>query len=241
MVKELNRLKVPFVCAFVGLFADSKNLYIVQELGTEGDLFTWSSTLPNPGPRREEQLRPIAIQVCAAVRYLHDLGVAHRDLSLENCLVTKGSQKGVLTVKVIDYAMCEISRFSNGSAKHGKGAYQAPEMHMEEAYDLFLADNFAVGFMIYAMAMRRYAWKSTILGKDRHFDYAWINGIHRFLALKPNPEDKEIGTMSPPLVDVLSRLLHMQPKCRASLGETCFHHEGHRTCISNMEWMAQKE
>jgi len=82
---------------------------------------------------------------------------------------------------------------------------------------------------------------TTVLGKDRHFDYAWTHGIHCFLALKPHPEDEKIGTMSPLLIEVLRGLLHMQAKCRASLGETCFHHERDRTCINHMEWMSQKE
>jgi len=196
--------------------------------------------LPPSVSEREEQMRPIIVQICDAVRHLHNLGLAHRDLSAENIILTRGVQNGALTIKVIDYGMSGLSRIAKGCS-HGKPAYQAPEMHMENSYDLFLADNFAIGCVVYSMLWRRYPWQTTVLGKDRHFDYAWIHGIHRFLALEPRLEDEQIGTMSPLLVEVLCRLLHMQARCRASLGETCFRHERDRTCISHMEWMSQKE
>jgi len=240
LVKELNHLTIPFVCELIGLFTDGNHFYIVQELGTEGDLFKWSSTLPRPVSEREEQIRPVVVQVCAAMRQLHDLGLAHRNVSLENILVTRGSQNGALSIKVIDFGMSCLSQFGKGS-RYGKYPCRAPEMHMEAEYDLFLADNFAIGCVVYSMLWRRYPWQTTVLGKDRHFDYAWTHGVHRFLALKPRSEDEQIGTMSPLLVEVLCRLLHMQARCRASLGETCFRHERDRTCISHMEWMSQKE
>jgi len=233
-------LKIPFVCELIGVFTDSMHFYIVQELGTEGDLFTWSSTLPRPVLEREEQIRPIVVQVCAAMRQLHDLGLAHRNVSLENILVTRGSQNGALSIKVIDFGMSCLSQFGKGS-RYGKYPCRAPEMHMEAEYDLFLADNFAIGCIVYAMALSRYAWKTTVFGKDRHFDYARIHGIHCFLALKLHPEDEQIGTMSPLLVKVLCRLLHVQARCRASLGETCFHQKRDRTCINHLEWMSQNE
>jgi len=156
-------------------------------------------------------------------------------------LVTRASQNDALTIKVIDFGMSVLSRFAKGGCAHGKCPYLAPEMHMEDEYDLFLADNFAIGCIVYAMALSRYAWKTTVFGKDRHFDYARIHGIHCFLALKLHPEDEQIGTMSPLLIEVLCRLLHVQASCRASLGETCFHQKRDRTCINHLEWMSQNE
>lgn len=61
LIKELNSLQCPFVCELMGLFSDGMYFYIVQELGTEGDLFTWSSKLTRSCSEREEQIRPIVV------------------------------------------------------------------------------------------------------------------------------------------------------------------------------------
>lgn len=237
IVKELNTLKIPFVCEFMGIFSDSSHFYIVQELGTEGDLFTWSDNLPLHCSMREEQMRPIVVQLCTAVRHLHDMHIAHRDLSLENILVTREPQDGALTIRVIDFGMAGLSRFATGN-NHGKQVNRAPEMLRKDVYDAFLADNFALGCIIYAMGMRRYAWKSTKLGTDVHFDYAWTYGIGNFLNLKPHKEEEQFGSMSSLLIEVLCGLLHLQAKGRASLGEACYRDEGDRPCISHMGWMS---
>eukprot|EP00913_Durusdinium_trenchii_P031094 g29118.t1 len=74
-----------------------------------------------------------------AVQELHDLSIAHHDLSCENILVTKVDD--TLEIRVIDFAAASGSRVSSGA--HGKDMYVAPEVHTSLKYDAFLADPWA--------------------------------------------------------------------------------------------------
>lgn len=78
--------------------------------GPEGDLFEWCfrPTVPAPGVEREAHMRPIVAQLLVAVRWLHGLGIAHRDLSLENVLLEDSGAE--LRVKLIDFGMATMKR-----------------------------------------------------------------------------------------------------------------------------------
>merc|ERR1719491_52809 len=120
-------------------------------------------------------MRPIVSQVFKATRWLHNLGIAHRDLSLENVLLTENSSSE-LQVKIIDFGMASMSRHTVRNVR-GKPSYQAPEMHTYAQYDTFLADNFALGVVLYSMAVRNYPWEHTKPGKDRKFEFAKKSGV----------------------------------------------------------------
>jgi len=51
------------------------------------------------GALGEDQARTWSLQVASAVTYMHDLGIAHRDLKLENLLLT-GDRR---TIKICDF------------------------------------------------------------------------------------------------------------------------------------------
>lgn len=140
----------PYSCEFLGVYQDIENTYFVASLATEGDLFTWSQSGVPSGREREATMRPIVKQIFSAVRRLHDLGISHRDLSLENILLTDEGN-GTLRVKLIDFGMATLSRECRREPR-GKLVYQAPEMHKIDHYDAFLVDAFALGVTLFAMA-----------------------------------------------------------------------------------------
>ena len=51
------------------------------------------------GALAEDQARTWSIQVASAVTYMHDLGIAHRDLKLENLLLTADRR----IIKICDF------------------------------------------------------------------------------------------------------------------------------------------
>ena len=51
------------------------------------------------GALGEDRARTWSMQVTSAVTYMHDLGIAHRDLKLENLLLTGDLQ----TIKICDF------------------------------------------------------------------------------------------------------------------------------------------
>mmetsp|Transcript_18108 Transcript_18108/g.51614 ORF Transcript_18108/g.51614 Transcript_18108/m.51614 type:complete len:426 (-) Transcript_18108:417-1694(-) len=228
LVRELNRLKFPYACELLGIFRDSESTYIVTSLAAQGDLHSWCAAEPRPGREREEMLRPIMRQTCKAVKMLHDLGIAHRDLSMENILLAEDAQ-GKAQVKIIDFAMSTLSRVCRDEAR-GKVVYRAPEMHEADAYDAFLADAFALGVVAFAAAFRDYPWSCTRLA-CASFRYVSEHGMAALLSRRQvrNGSGETLSEVcSAPLAELLDGLLAIEPLRRLSLGERAPRHpRGH--------------
>lgn len=223
LVKHLNEFSFPFGCELLGVFLSSDHVRIVTSFANRGDLFTWvQADKSAAGVEREAEMRPILTQVFTAVRSLHDLGIAHRDLSLENVMLTDG-QEGELQVKIIDYGMASMSRTAIREVR-GKRSYQAPEMFERYEYDTFLADSFAIGVIVFCMAVHSYPWNYTKPGKDFSCDMARAKGLDVFL------QKKRLQCCKKPVAEVFSKsyvelvhgLLAFDPEARYSLGEACF-------------------
>lgn len=66
-------------------------------------------------------------QICNGVAYLHSLGLAHRDLKLDNCVLTRGD-----VVKLIDFGTAVVFAYPGsdmgGSTPNASGVAQPPVM-----------------------------------------------------------------------------------------------------------------
>ncbi|CAE7469297.1 cdr1 [Symbiodinium natans] len=221
MLRYLNALQFPHVCALMGIFRDDDFTYVATSLATEGDLFHWveHAACP-PGKERESVIRPMMVQVFSAVKALHELGIAHRDISLENILLTK-DRAGGPQIKVIDFGMATLSQRCRAEVR-GKQAYQAPEMHTDMEYDAFLADIFACGVVLYAMALSDYPWTCTKAGSCGMFDFIHSWGFHEFFKnrkCRSSSKTYIVQVLSPSLCELMEGLLELQPEERLCLGE----------------------
>jgi len=240
-VRELNNINFPNVCEFMGVYRDLEHTYVVSSLATEGDLFSWCEQEPQPGRAREARMKPLILQIFSAVRWMHDLGVAHRDLSLENILLTDVGA-GELQIKIIDFGMCTLSRTCRGEVR-GKQSYQAPEMHLDAEYSAFLTDEFAIGVTMFAMAAQDYPWTSTKPNTCQLNQYVETFGFRKFLEkrkLRKGSGAYLIQVFSPALVDVLDGLLQKKPSSRFDLGESCFD-QSDRSCVWDCSWVVEGE
>jgi serine/threonine protein kinase len=240
-VKALRSLDCPFVCELVGIFRDEKNTYVVTQLCTEGDLFGWCDFEPGPGSAREAITQPLVKQICFAIKFIHSVGIAHRDLSLENILLTKSSGDQ-LQVKLIDFGMGSLGRFYLNEVR-GKQSYQAPEMHSATvAYDAFLTDMFAIGVVIFGMSVRDYPWISTRRNGCKLFEFYHQNGLPTLLKkrkLRGSAAQYLADVLSEPLADLLAALLQMDPSKRVTCGAQCFQEAGaSRPSACDMKWLS---
>lgn len=235
---ELQKRGFPYMCELHGLFQDELTTYVVTTLGECGDLYSWSEQAPPPGPDREAAMKPLVAQLCPAVRFLHDAGVCHRDLSVENVVLSRA--QGHLQVKIIDFGMASLGREqglpSQGPRPKGKRAYQAPEEHdRRRPYDAFLADDFALGVVIYVMAVADYPWVHT-KPDSPELHRAQQIGVRAMLAEQQvvdcggAPLDQVI---TPQLLDLLSGLLAPSAGSRLSIGEACYSLEGRGSAASS--------
>ncbi|KAI1203569.1 kinase-like domain-containing protein [Nemania serpens] len=75
----------------------------VMEYCSEGDLFTLVSKKYLGEEGRDGDRLCIFKQLCQGVNYLHTNGIAHRDIKLENLLITKDSK-----LKITDFGVSEV-------------------------------------------------------------------------------------------------------------------------------------
>lgn len=217
-LRFLSDQRFPWACQLIGLFRDELNSYVVAELASEGDLF--STVTGVPGRANELKWQPLVRQLCQAVQTLHDFGIAHRDISMENVLLTRIGDD--LQVKLIDFGCGTIQRHC--TEVRGKPPYQAPEMHAG-VYDAFLSDAFAIGVLIYCIAALDLPWASTEPGRCRFYDRINAKGFRSVLEDRramQNSGSPLKAVFSEALVCLLEGLLASDPNCRLTLGESCY-------------------
>mmetsp|Transcript_14217 Transcript_14217/g.26424 ORF Transcript_14217/g.26424 Transcript_14217/m.26424 type:complete len:463 (-) Transcript_14217:66-1454(-) len=242
IVKFLNSFHFPYVCELLGVFHGGDQVNIVSSVATQGDLLSWvDDDITEAGEEREAAMRPIVLQMLKAVRWLHDLGIAHRDLSAENVMLTDGNDDGV-QVKIIDFGMATLSRTAKQEVR-GKRSYQAPEMHCLGKYDTLLVDNFALGVTLYVMGTHYYPWEHTRPGKSRSFEFAYEHGIEKFLQKKKiTRSGRPVSEVfSPSFQELICGLLDFDPETRHSLGEECFHPITLEKVKSKSEWYSLED
>ncbi|TIB13997.1 hypothetical protein E3P77_00559 [Wallemia ichthyophaga] len=147
-------------------------------------------------------------QIVDGVDYLHNMGLAHRDLKLDNCVLTDNS-----TVKLIDFGTATVFKYPGkrtvkATGVVGSDPYLAPEVlysstekakreHKNE-YDPRLADIWSIGIIFICMLLRRFPWKIPDETSDQ--SYALFLKTHPELCC-PVVEDEESGVKSPNLDD----------------------------------------
>ncbi|KAG7760292.1 hypothetical protein KL947_001136 [Ogataea haglerorum] len=101
-------------------------------------------------------------QITMGVQYLHSVGLAHRDLKLDNCVVTK---EGIL--KLIDFGSAVVFKYPfedeivNAHGIVGSDPYLAPEVLTHtQSYDPQLVDIWSIGIIYCCMTLRRFPWKA---------------------------------------------------------------------------------
>jgi serine/threonine protein kinase len=96
------------------------------------------------------QVCSIAMQTCSGMKYAHDHGVIHRDLTLRNVMINEDESAQV--VKVLDFGMAKLlhSGQTTGTAAAGTPYYMAPEQINNEPVD-GRVDIFAFGVCFHRM------------------------------------------------------------------------------------------
>lgn len=154
------------------------DLLLISEYVPNGDLFAFISKMSVPGACRQGQSLAIVRSLLKTMLHLHQSGIAHGDISLENVLKRSDSTDQVL---LVDFAMAITENLAKATGSRGKASYQAPEMHTKPFYDACAGDLFACGVLAYALVVGRYPWSSTRPNQCRAFGYAQSRGIDSFL------------------------------------------------------------
>jgi len=135
--------------------------FIIMELLTGDSLF-------DTRPTGIDAIIVIARQICAALEHAHAHGIIHRDLKLENVIM---SERGVATLTDFGLARSDASRVSMEGMIVGTVFYLAPEQALGQQLD-GRADLYALGVILYELTAARVPFTGndplTIIAQHLH-------------------------------------------------------------------------
>ncbi|PIA88483.1 Serine/threonine-protein kinase oca2 [Cercospora beticola] len=129
------------------------------------DLFATVMT----GKMGREEVTCSTLQILSGVLYLHSMGLAHRDLKLDNVVI---NEHGIM--KLIDFGSAVVFRYPFeedivlATGVVGSDPYLAPEVYDHSRYDPRPADIWSIAIIFCCMTLRRFPWKAPRLSDNSY-------------------------------------------------------------------------
>ena len=158
VVREVGALRRcgahPNICHMYGYFRRDDGHALVLEMCVGGELF---ALVEQHGALPEARVRGLAQGIVAGLSHLHERGIAHRDLKLENILL--GGEHADVP-KIVDLGLAHVhSRADDGTWAEasltqfcGSRSYCPPEVMARIAYSGYRADLWSLGVCLFGMA-----------------------------------------------------------------------------------------
>lgn len=195
-------LQHPYVCRMRELIVHHNHYYLVFEHINGGQMLDY---IISHGRLRERSARVFARQIGSALQYCHANNVVHRDLKIENILISKSGN-----IKIIDFGLSNLySPHSHLSTFCGSLYFAAPELLSARVYTGPEVDVWSFGVVLFVL----------VCGKVP-FDDQSMPALHA--RIKRGYVDYP-SWLSPECRHLLSRMLVTNPAQRATLAEVLAH------------------
>ncbi|CAD8207616.1 unnamed protein product [Paramecium octaurelia] len=152
-IEIMQNLDHPNIIKLFESFEDQRNIYLVMEICTGGELF---DTIIEKGHFTEKEAQQTFLQIMQAIHYCHTHGICHRDLKPENFLLL--NKQPDAPIKVIDFGLSVLFHDSHYKSVDGKTQmkskagtpyYISPEV-LDGKYDE-LCDVWSAGVILYIL------------------------------------------------------------------------------------------
>ncbi|KAI8092633.1 kinase-like domain-containing protein [Halteromyces radiatus] len=205
-----SALHHPNVIETLDIIQEDTHFYEIMEYAPN-DLFN----VVMSGMMSREEIACCWRQLLQGLSYIHDMGIAHRDLKLDNLVL---DPFGML--KIIDFGCATVFRSPFAQDKSqpsitlskgvfGSDPYIAPEQYTQSSYDPCLADIWSCAIIFICMTIRRFPWRLP-RPSDHSFHAFCTQPQQPFRLLKLLPREAR---------PVIASMLHIQPKRRANLSQ----------------------
>ena len=202
-INVLRQLDHPNIVKIYEYFHTDKFIFIVMELVSGGELF---DKIVEAKSLSERQAAHYAEQIFSAVSYMHSQGYVHRDIKPENVLC-----EGTM-VKLVDFGTSrEYDHQKKMKATHGTPYYIAPEV-LQHSYDE-RCDVWSCGVILYILLTGIPPFNGTN-------DDEILAQVQKGKASFDIPEFKGI---SDSVIDLLQKMLTLNPKKRPTMQEVLLH------------------
>mmetsp|Transcript_7785 Transcript_7785/g.14902 ORF Transcript_7785/g.14902 Transcript_7785/m.14902 type:complete len:527 (-) Transcript_7785:3970-5550(-) len=139
----MRRLDHPNILKIERVYEENEHVYIVLEYVEGGDLFAKIIAAEKFSERYSAVL---ARKMLTALVYMHEKNIIHRDLKLENIMMTSLDEEA--DIKIADFGFAAEMTTENMSVYCGSPGYVAPEILNKLGYDA-KADVFSLGIIVY--------------------------------------------------------------------------------------------
>jgi len=143
-LEVLRGLDHPYIAQFLECYEDSQHMHFVLEYCAGPVLVDRVEKLRILS---EDEAKRIMFQLLQAVNYLHEIGIVHRDIKLDNIMYVSESPES--QIRLIDFGLSRPYENTYMSTPAGSVHYVAPELILND-YD-YRVDNWALGVSLYIM------------------------------------------------------------------------------------------
>lgn len=137
-------LSHPYICGLRDVVRTNYHWYMLFEYVNGGQMLDY---IISHGKLKEKQARKFSRQIASALDYCHKNSIVHRDLKIENILISKTGD-----IKIIDFGLSNL--FSPRSALKtfcGSLYFAAPELLQARAYTGPEVDVWSFGIVLYVL------------------------------------------------------------------------------------------
>jgi serine/threonine protein kinase len=191
-IQILQTIKHPNIVELFHVYEGTQNVYLVMEYLPRGDLH---KTLAQKKKFSEDFCIKFAKSLLETLSYLHSKNIVHRDLKLENIIMTSYPN---CQFKIIDFGLAYFN-YSSQTAKCGSPGYLAPEMLSEKTYSEKI-DVFSAGVVLYIIISGKHPFQASstdkILKKNIECKYKTIKNVSKCALnaiqcmMEQNPADR---------------------------------------------------
>jgi 5'-AMP-activated protein kinase catalytic alpha subunit len=197
ILKKLNHYNT---IKLYNIIENENFIFLIQEYIPNGELLNFLEKTEN---LTEIYICKIYQQIISGIEYLYEIGIAHRDLKLENILLNYNKD-----IKIIDFGLSNKYNKENEEllqSSCGSPCYAAPEMIKGSKYHGVDTDIWSSGIILYLMLCKSFPFND----KNNSKLYQKILGGKFSL---PNYLSNDVK-------DLLSKLLKVNPNERIKLNE----------------------
>lgn len=189
---------------------EPSKLYLVMEYCAAGDLCTYVETRKALDNR---EAADIFRELVTAVSYLHSVGFAHRNLTLENILMDENN-----VLKLCDFgAVVPVNQVCKTVA--GRKRYMAPEVLVAETrnYHPCEADIWSLGIILFTLLTGKFLFRRPKKGYPS-YEYFVQNGVRALVS-----KYKLTHRVPPAAMDLLEQMIRVDPTHRIQLPSVLKH------------------
>uniref|UniRef100_A0A8C5F5T1 non-specific serine/threonine protein kinase n=1 Tax=Gadus morhua TaxID=8049 RepID=A0A8C5F5T1_GADMO len=199
-VAVLANMSHPNIVQYKESFEEAGCLYIVMDYCEGGDLFRKINS-QRGGPFPEEQVLDWFVQICLALKHVHDRKILHRDIKSQNIFLTKHGavQLGDFGIARVLNSTVELARTCIGTPY-----YLSPEICENKPYNN-KSDIWALGCVLYEMCTLKHAFEA---GNMKNLVLKIIRGSYPPVSLHYSQD----------LRSLLGLLFRRNPRERPSVG-----------------------